>query len=104
MIRIMSKPWPVEGGVDALLIETQFDLNVAKIAAIACLDAMRKKNTRLPLMVQVTMEKDGGKMLLGTEMSAAIAALEALPIDVLGMNCATGPELMRQHVEVLSRE
>jgi 5-methyltetrahydrofolate--homocysteine methyltransferase len=94
----------IEGGVDALLVETQFDLNVAKIAAIACLDAMRERNQRVPLMVQVTMEKDGGKMLLGTEMSAAIAALEALPIDVLGMNCATGPELMRPHVEVLSRE
>ncbi len=43
-------------------------------------------------------------MLLGTEMAAAIVALEALPIDVLGMNCATGPELMRQHVEVLSNQ
>jgi 5-methyltetrahydrofolate--homocysteine methyltransferase len=94
----------IEGGVDALLIETQFDLAVAKCAAIACFDALRDADKRLPLMVQVTMEKDGGKMLLGTEMSAAIATLEALPIDVLGMNCATGPELMRQHVEVLSRE
>ncbi|HEY4328879.1 MAG TPA: homocysteine S-methyltransferase family protein, partial [Phycisphaerae bacterium] len=90
-------------GVDAMLIETQFDLNVAKIAATACLDAMRKLNRRVPLMVQVTMETTG-TMLLGTEMAAAIATLEALPIDILGMNCATGPELMRQHVEVLSRE
>jgi 5-methyltetrahydrofolate--homocysteine methyltransferase len=92
----------IDGGADALLIETQFDLNVAKIAATACLDVMREKNVRLPLMVQVTMETTG-TMLLGTEMAAAIAALEALPIDVLGMNCATGPELMRQHVEVLSQ-
>jgi 5-methyltetrahydrofolate--homocysteine methyltransferase len=91
----------LDGGVDAFLIETQFDLNVAKIAATACLDAMREKNKRVPLMVQVTMETTG-TMLLGTEMAAAIATLEALPIDVLGMNCATGPELMRQHVEVLS--
>lgn len=91
----------IDGGVDALLVETQFDLNVAKIAALACLDAMRERGKRLPLMVQVTMETTG-TMLLGTEMAAAIAALEALPIDVLGMNCATGPELMRQHVEVLS--
>ncbi len=92
----------LDGGVDAFLIETQFDLNVAKIAATACLDVMREKNLRVPLMVQVTMETTG-TMLLGTEMAAAIAALEALPIDVLGMNCATGPELMRQHVEVLSQ-
>jgi 5-methyltetrahydrofolate--homocysteine methyltransferase len=93
----------IDGGADALLIETQFDLNVAKIAATACLDVMREKNKRLPLMVQVTMETTG-TMLLGTEMAAAIATLEALPIDVLGMNCATGPELMRQHVEVLSAQ
>jgi 5-methyltetrahydrofolate--homocysteine methyltransferase len=92
----------IDGGADALLVETQFDLNVAKIAATACLDAMRERNKRIPLMVQVTMETTG-TMLLGTEMAAAIAALEALPIDVLGMNCATGPELMRQHVEVLSK-
>ncbi len=92
----------LDGGVDALLIETQFDLNVAKIAATACLDVMREKNKRVPLMVQVTMETTG-TMLLGTEMAAAIAALEALPIDVLGMNCATGPELMRQHIEVLAQ-
>ena len=90
-------------GVDALLIETQFDLNVAKIAVTACLDMMRKAGRRVPLMVQVTMETTG-TMLLGTEMAAAIATLEALPIDVLGMNCATGPELMRQHVEVLSEQ
>ena len=93
----------IDGGVDAILIETQFDLNVAKIAATAALDVMREKNRRVPLMVQVTMETTG-TMLLGTEMAAAIVALEALPIDVLGMNCATGPELMRQHVEVLSNQ
>jgi 5-methyltetrahydrofolate--homocysteine methyltransferase len=92
----------LDGGVDALLVETQFDLNVAKIAATACLDAMRQRNRRIPLMVQVTMETTG-TMLLGTEMAAAIAALEALPIDVLGLNCATGPELMRQHIETLSQ-
>ena len=90
----------IDGGADALLVETQFDVNVAKIAATACLDAMRLKDKRIPLMVQVTMETTG-TMLVGTEMAAAIAALEALPIDVIGMNCATGPELMRQHVEVL---
>ncbi len=93
----------IDGGVDALLIETQFDLNVAKIATVACLDVMRQRGRRVPLMVQVTMETTG-TMLLGTEMSAAIATLEALPIDVLGMNCATGPELMRQHVAVLSAQ
>ncbi len=93
----------LDGGVDALLIETCFDLLQAKIAVSAALDVMRERGKRVPLMVQVTMETTG-TMLVGTEMAAVIAALGALPIDVLGMNCATGPELMRQHVEVLSRQ
>jgi len=91
------------GGVDVLLVETCFDLLQAKIATIACLDAMRELRRRVPLMVQVTMETTG-TMLLGTEMTSAITTLEALPIDVLGMNCATGPELMRGHVEVLHQQ
>ena len=92
----------LEGGVDAILIETCFDLLQAKVAVIAAFDAMREMRTRIPVMLQVTMETVG-TMLLGTEMEAAIATLEALPIDVLGMNCATGPELMRPHVETLGR-
>jgi 5-methyltetrahydrofolate--homocysteine methyltransferase len=54
-------------------------------------------------MVQFTVEKDINTMLLGTEPLAAIAALDPLPIDVLGMNCATGPDDMREHVRTLSR-
>jgi 5-methyltetrahydrofolate--homocysteine methyltransferase len=92
----------IDGGVDALLVETQFDIGVAKVAVNACIDVMREKDLRLPIMLQVTMETTG-TMLVGTQMEAAIAILEALPIDVLGMNCATGPDLMRQHVEVLSQ-
>ena len=92
----------LEGGVDAILIETCFDLLQAKVAIIAAFDAMRSMRRRIPVMLQVTMETVG-TMLLGTEMEAAIATLEALPLDVLGMNCATGPELMRPHVETLSR-
>ncbi len=93
----------LEGQVDVILIETCFDILQAKVAVIAALDAMREMNVRVPIMAQVTMETNG-RMLLGTEMSAAIATLEALPVDVLGMNCATGPEPMRPHVETLSRE
>ncbi len=92
----------LEGGVDAILIETCFDLLQAKVAVIAAFDAMREMRKRIPVMLQITMETVG-TMLLGTEMEAAIATLEALPIDVLGMNCATGPELMRPHVETLGR-
>jgi 5-methyltetrahydrofolate--homocysteine methyltransferase len=62
------------GGVDVLLVETCFDLLQAKIAAIACLDAMRELRRRVPLMVQVTMETTG-TMLLGTEMTSALTTL-----------------------------
>jgi 5-methyltetrahydrofolate--homocysteine methyltransferase len=93
----------LEGGVDAILIETCFDLLQAKVAVIAALDAMRELGIRVPIMVQVTMETVG-TMLLGTEMNSVITTFEALPVDVIGMNCATGPELMRSHVETLSRD
>ncbi len=92
----------LDGGVDAILIETCFDLLQAKVAVIAAVDAMKEMGLRVPIMVQVTMETVG-TMLLGTEMNAVITTLEALPVDVIGMNCATGPELMRPHVETLSQ-
>ncbi len=92
----------LDGGVDAILIETCFDLLQAKVAVIAAVDAMREASQRVPIMVQVTMETVG-TMLLGTEINAVITTLEALPVDVIGMNCATGPELMRPHVEALSQ-
>ncbi len=92
----------LDGGVDAILIETCFDLLQAKVAVIAATDAMNEMGIRVPIMVQVTMETVG-TMLLGTEMNAVITTLEALPVDVIGMNCATGPELMRPHVETLSQ-
>ncbi len=78
------------GGSDVILIETCQDLLQAKLAAIAADEVFQETGKRLPLMVQVTFERTG-TMLLGTEMGAAIAALEMLPIDILGMNCATGP-------------
>ncbi len=92
----------LDGGVDAILIETCFDLLQAKVAVIAAVDAMTELGIRVPIMVQVTMETVG-TMLLGTEINAVITTLEALPVDVIGMNCATGPELMRAHVETLSQ-
>ena len=80
----------IDGGVDVLLIETCQDLLQAKIATIAAEEFFSEGGRRVPVMVQVTFERTG-TMLLGTEMPAAIAALEMLPIDILGMNCATGP-------------
>ena len=91
----------IEGGVDILLIETCFDLWQAKIATIAALDAMKNAGTRLPLQVQVTLQENG-VMLAGTEISAALTSLEPLDIDIIGLNCSTGPDLMNDAVRYLS--
>ena len=90
----------IEAGVDLLLVETCQDLLQAKIASIAAIDAMKKAGKRLPLQVQVTLQ-ESGTMLLGTEIGAAMTALELLDIDVLGMNCATGPAEMNDAVRYL---
>src|SRR5437879_13000414 len=87
----------IEGGVDVLLIETCQDLLQAKIATVAVLEAMRKAGKRLPVQVQVTLQ-ESGTMLLGTEIGAALTALEPLDIDIIGMNCATGPAEMNDAV------
>lgn len=90
----------IEGGVDVLLIETCFDLWQAKIATIAAIDAMKKAGKRVPLQVQVTLQENGA-MLAGTEISAALTALEPLDIDIIGLNCSTGPDLMNDAVRYL---
>ena len=90
----------VKGGVDALLIETCQDLLQAKTAVIAAEEYFAETGKRLPLMVQVTFERTG-TMLLGSEMGAVIATLEMFPVDILGMNCATGPLEMADHLRTL---
>src|SRR5207237_3589173 len=79
----------IEGGVDVLLIETSQDLLQAKAALVGVFDAMQKLGKRLPVTVQVTLEATG-TMLLGTEIGAALTALEPFDVDVIGLNCATG--------------
>ncbi|MGB0103857.1 MAG: homocysteine S-methyltransferase family protein, partial [Candidatus Sulfotelmatobacter sp.] len=91
----------IEGGVDLLLIETCQDLLQAKIATIGVLDAMRKAGKRLPVAVQVTLQ-ESGTMLLGTEIGAALTALEPFDVDILGLNCATGPKEMNDAVRYLA--
>jgi 5-methyltetrahydrofolate--homocysteine methyltransferase len=93
----------LDGGSDVLLVETCFDLLQIKAAVAAANDVFVERGERVPLMVQFTVEKDINTMLLGTEPLAAIAAIDPLPIDVLGMNCATGPDDMREHVRTLAR-
>src|SRR5918999_4121241 len=93
----------LSGGVDVLLIETVYDLLQAKAALSACRRAMARAGRDVPLMVQVTMETTG-RMLVGSEIGAALTALEALRPDVIGLNCATGPREMTEHLRHLSRQ
>ena len=94
----------IEGGVDVFLIETSQDILQVKCAINACLDALAEAGKTvddIPIMAQVTIETVG-TMLVGTEISAAAVALEHFPILSLGMNCATGPVEMAEHVQWLS--
>ncbi len=90
------------GGVHAVLIETAQDLLQAKAAVIGAKRAIRAAGSDAPVMCQVTVETTG-TMLLGSEIGAALVALEPLGIDVLGLNCATGPLEMSEHLRYLSR-
>src|SRR5437660_748352 len=90
----------IEGGVDVLLIETSQDLLQAKAAVVGVFEAMQKAGKRLPVTVQVTLEATG-TMLLGTEIGAALTALEPFDVDIIGLNCATGPVEMNDAVRFL---
>ncbi len=92
----------IEGGVDALLIETAQDLLQAKAAVVAAKRAFAATGAELAIMVQVTVETTG-TMLLGSEIGAALTALEALGISTIGLNCATGPAEMSEHLRHLAK-
>jgi 5-methyltetrahydrofolate--homocysteine methyltransferase len=91
----------IEGGVDLFIIETMFDLLGAKAAINGVRLAMAEAQCVLPLQVQVTIETTG-RMLPGTEVAAALASLEAMGVDVIGLNCATGPVEMREPLRYLT--
>jgi len=90
------------GGADAFMVETSQDLLQTKAAINGCKDTMRSACTRLPLFVEVTVETTG-TMLMGSEINAALTALEPLSIDMIGLNCATGPQEMSEHLRQLSQ-
>src|SRR3954468_15964136 len=92
----------VEGGAHAILVETAQDLLQAKAAINGARRAFRAAGQKLPLFAQVTVETTG-TMLLGSEIAAALTALEPLEIDLIGLNCATGPAEMSEHLRYLSR-
>jgi 5-methyltetrahydrofolate--homocysteine methyltransferase len=92
----------LEGGVDAILIETVQDLLQGKAALVAARQAMRSAGIKVPVMVQVTVETTG-RMLLGSEIGSALTTFEAMRPDVIGLNCATGPAEMTEHVRYLGQ-
>jgi 5-methyltetrahydrofolate--homocysteine methyltransferase len=87
----------LRGGVDLILLETCQDILQVRCAVLAVRQAMRDVERELPLQVQVTVESTG-TMLVGTDDAAALTVLENLPVDVVGMNCAVGPDLMDSHI------
>jgi 5-methyltetrahydrofolate--homocysteine methyltransferase len=91
----------IDGGADLLIVETCQDVLQIKAALTAIEEVFAKKDCRLPLMVSITMEVMG-TMLVGSEISAALSILEPYSIDILGLNCATGPDKMKEHIRYLS--
>jgi methylmalonyl-CoA mutase cobalamin-binding domain/chain len=90
----------LEGGVDLLLIETSQDILEVKAAIEGIQTAFAETKIIVPLQAQITLDTTG-RMLFGTDIAAAVSILEGLPIDVIGMNCSTGPEHMRAPIEFL---
>ena len=90
----------VEGGADLLLLETSQDILEVKAAVHGINRYFAEGRQRIPLQAQITLDVSG-RMLFGTDIAGALATLEALPIDILGMNCSTGPEYMRQPIQYL---
>src|SRR4029078_7447882 len=92
--REQAKPL-VEGGVDLLIIETTQDILELKAAINGALEYFRESGRRLPIQAHVTLDT-AGRMLLGTDIVAALTPLQALPVDIIGLNCSTGPDHMRE--------
>jgi 5-methyltetrahydrofolate--homocysteine methyltransferase len=91
----------IEGGVDVILIETAQDILEVKAAVFGAREAMQRADRAVPIQTQVSLLPNGGKMLLGTDISAVLATLEALGVDAIGLNCSTGPEDMRDAIRFL---
>src|SRR5947207_4982068 len=89
------------GGVDLLIIETAQDLLEVKAAIFGARAAFQAAGRQVPIHTSVSLLPNGGKMLLGTDISAVLATLEALRVEVIGLNCSTGPEDMRDAIRFL---
>ena len=91
----------IDGGVDLLIIETAQDILEVKAAVFGARAAFASTGRAVPIHTSVSLLPNGGKMLLGTDISAVLATLEALKVDVIGLNCSTGPEDMRDAIRFL---
>jgi 5-methyltetrahydrofolate--homocysteine methyltransferase len=90
----------LKGGVDLIIIETSQDILEVKATIYGVLQAFEETGIHLPIQAQVTMDTTG-RMLLGTDIGAVLAILEGFPIDVVGLNCSTGPDYMREPIRYL---
>ena len=91
----------IDGGADLLIIETAQDILEVKAAIFGAREAFKSTGRTLPIHTSVSLLPNGGKMLLGTDISAVLTTLEALKVDVIGLNCSTGPEDMRDAIRFL---
>src|SRR5277367_1129642 len=91
----------IDGGADLLIIETAQDILEVKAAVFGARAAFQSSGRSLPIHTSVSLLPNGGKMLLGTDISAVLTTLEALKVDVIGLNCSTGPEDMRDAIRFL---
>lgn len=92
----------IEGGIDLLQIETCQDILQVKCAVIAAREAMKRCRREVPIAVTLTVETTG-TLLVGTEIGAALVVIETLPVDFVGLNCATGPDMMQENIRFLGR-
>ena len=91
----------IDGGIDLLLIETCQDVLQIKSALFASQEVIKNRNIELPIMISITMETTG-TMLVGSDIASALTILEPYDIDILGLNCATGPVQMKEHIKYLA--
>ena len=91
----------IDGGADLIIIETAQDILEVKAAVFGAREAFKSTGRTLPIHTSVSLLPNGGKMLLGTDISAVLTTLEALRVDVIGLNCSTGPEDMRDAIRFL---
>src|SRR3954467_12021435 len=91
----------IDGGADLLIIETAQDILEVKAAIFGAREAFKLTGRQVPLQTSVSLLPNGGKMLLGTDIQAVLATLTALDVDVIGLNCSTGPEDMRDAIRFL---